>query len=77
MTQPQIIVSELAPDSFDISVSGRFGGGFRNLRTNRQGVVSRMAHLKSYDCGEEPAAVIVPESLTEDFRKVFPKSFAQ
>ena len=75
MQTPTIIVSEQKPGTFQIDVSGRFGGGFRNLTTDRAGVLSRLGMLKSYDCGEEPATVICPESLEPEFRKVFPNSF--
>lgn len=77
MNTPTIIISETQPGIFQIDVQGRFGGGFRNLKTDRNGVISRLALLKSYDCGKEPAAVIVPESLQPEFLKVFPKSFIE
>jgi hypothetical protein len=73
--QPTIIISEPQPGSYQIDVTGRYGGGFRGLRTDRAGVLSRLAYLKAYDCGDEPAAVICPASLEDEFRKVFPKSF--
>jgi hypothetical protein len=76
MQTPTIIISETKPGTFQIDVSGRFGGGFRNLTTDRAGVLSRLGLLQSYDCGDEPAAVICPESLEAEFRKVFPKSFS-
>lgn len=77
MQQPQIIIAEPKPGSYTVTVSGRFGGGFQNLKLDRAGVLSRLAHLKSYDCGDEPAAVIIPESLRPEFEKVFPKSFSK
>ena len=77
MQTPTIIISEPATGSFQIDVCGRYGGGFRNFWTDRNGVLSRLSLLKSYDCGEEPAAVIVPKSLEPEFRKVFPKSFPE
>jgi len=76
MQRPQIIVLEPSPGTFQISVSGRFGGGFSNLTTDRSGVISKLTYLKSFDCGDEPAAVIVPETLQEEFRMIFPKSFS-
>ena len=75
MQVPTIIVAQLDSDRFQVDVSGRFGGGFRGLICDRAGVLARLAHLKSYDCGEEPASVIVPESLKPEFAKVFPASF--
>jgi len=75
MQTPTIIVSEPRPGQFQIDVSGRFGGGFRNFMTDREGVLGRLSLLKSYDCGDEPAAVIVPDSLRPVFEPVFPKSF--
>jgi hypothetical protein len=75
MQTPTIIVAVIGPDQYEISVSGRFGGGFQGLRTNRNGVLQRIGHLKSYDCGKEPAGVVVPPDLEPEFRKVFPKSF--
>jgi hypothetical protein len=74
MNTPQIIVAEKAPGKYSVSVSGRFGGGFQNLQLDRAGVISRLSYLKSFDCGEEPAAVVVPESLAAEFKKVFPNS---
>ena len=72
---PTIIIAEVGPDTFQIDVSGRFGGGFRGFHTDRAGVISRIGMLKSYDCGQEPAALVVPETLKAEFQKVFPKSF--
>jgi len=74
MNQPQIIVGETSPGKYTVSVSGRFGGGFQNLQLDRDGVISRLSYLKTFDCGEEPAAVIVPESLKAEFKKIFPNS---
>ncbi len=75
MLTPSIIISEPQPGSFQVSVSGRFGGGFSGVRKNRDGIIEMLALLKSYDCVSEPAVVIAPDSLTDIFRKVFPKSF--
>ena len=75
MKQPTIIVSSKGPDSFQVDVSGRFGGGFRGVTKDRQGILGMLSLLKSYDCGEEPAVVVVPTELEPEFRKVFPKSF--
>lgn len=77
MRTPTIIVSEVAPGNYQIDVSGRFGGGFRNLRTDRAGVIARLAFLKNYDCGNEPAAIVCPPDLEPMFRKVFPCSFTE
>lgn len=52
MNIPTIIVSKTGPNSYKIDVSGRFGGGFQGLRTDREGVLSKLAHLKTYDCGD-------------------------
>lgn len=70
----QIIIAEPTAGSYEVSVSGRFGGGFIGLRTNREAVITRLGLLKSYDCGKTPAVVIAPESLREIVSKVFPQA---
>jgi hypothetical protein len=49
MQTPTIIVLTLGPDHYQIDVSGRFGGGFRGVRKDRNGVISMLGHLKTYE----------------------------
>lgn len=75
MARPIIIIAEETPGRYTVSVIGRFGGGFSGARFSREQLIARLAMLKAYDCGGQPATVICPASLDETFRKVFPDSF--
>jgi hypothetical protein len=70
---PIITIASTGPDRFEISVAGRFGGGFIGLETTRAGVLAKLAQLRSYDCADTPAEVVFPEELRAEVAAVFPQ----
>lgn len=64
--RPVITLVEIGGGQVQMSVQGRFGGGYLGIFPRQQAVAMLARDAKRYDCGEEPIRVTAPEDMMKE-----------